>query len=131
MIYKKSWKYILIKEDSYWCITKKFYRLKALKNFSDVSKDELGGYIQHSYNLSQKGNCWVYYNAWVSGDAHVTGNAQVFGSACVIDNAKVYGESQIYGHAVIKDNAIVEGNARVYGTAVVHSNAIIIHGDFN
>jgi hypothetical protein len=55
MIYKKSWKYILIK-DNY----SDFYRLKALKNFLDVKRGDLGGYVEGYYNLSQSGDCWIY-----------------------------------------------------------------------
>ena len=34
------------------------HRIRALKNFGDVKKDDLGGYIEDENNLSQKGNCW-------------------------------------------------------------------------
>ena len=36
------------------------YRIKALKDFNDVKKGDLGGFIQNEMNLSQDGNCWVY-----------------------------------------------------------------------
>ena len=55
MIYKKSWKYILIK-DNY----SDFYRLKALKNFLDVKRGDLGGYVEGYHNLSQSGDYWIY-----------------------------------------------------------------------
>ena len=132
MIYKKSWKYILIwEEDSYWCRIDGFYRPKALKDFSDVQKNYIGGYVQGYHNLSQFGDCWIYDEAKVYKNASVTGNAIVYGEAIVSDNAKVYGESQIHGHAIIKYNAEVFDDARVYGAAVIHSNAVITHGDFN
>ena len=41
------------------------YRIKALKNFSDVKKEDLGGWIEKVENLSQEDNCWVYGNARV------------------------------------------------------------------
>ena len=130
MIYKKSWKYILIWENSYW-YNNEYYRIKAIKDFSNVKKGDIGGYVKGYRNLSQSGNCWIYEGATVKDNAKVSENAMISGYARAYDNAKVRGESQIYGHAWIADNAIVEGNARVYGTAVVHSNDIIIHGDFN
>ena len=60
MIYKKSWKYILVKEDSFKSNTLNYYRLKAVKDFSDVKKGELGGYVQGYHSLSQSGNSWIY-----------------------------------------------------------------------
>ena len=115
MIYKKNWKYILIKEDSFLrTLTKlNYYRLKALKNFLDVKRGDIGGYIQHYYNLSQSGKCWVYGNAWVCDGARVSENAVVCENAFVEGNAKVYG------------NAKITGNARVLGTTIVKNNTVI------
>ncbi len=57
------------------------HRIKALKDFGNVKKGELGGYVESERNLSQEGNCWVYGNAWVCGNAEVCGNARVCGNA--------------------------------------------------
>ena len=81
------------------------HRIKALKDFGNVKKGELGGYVESERNLSQEGNCWVCGNAKVCGDAEVCGNAKVCGDAKVCGNAWVFG------------NAEVCGNARVYGDA--------------
>lgn len=45
------------------------HRIKALKDFGNVKKGELGGYVESERNLSQEGNCWVCGNAKVCGDA--------------------------------------------------------------
>ena len=63
------------------------HRIKALKDFGNVKKGELGGYVESERNLSQEGNCWVYGNAWVCGNAEVCGNADYItikglGSVC-------------------------------------------------
>lgn len=39
------------------------YRIKALKNFANVSKGELGGYVQSKENLSDRGNARVSSSA--------------------------------------------------------------------
>lgn len=57
----------------------KLYRIKALKDFSDVKKGDLGGYVQQERNLSQFGNAWVCGNVQVYGNAWVFGDAKVFG----------------------------------------------------
>ena len=75
------------------------YQIQALKSFRDVKKGELGGWIEKESNLSQEGDCWVYYNARVFGDAAVSGNAMVFGDARVSGNALVSGNAIISGHA--------------------------------
>lgn len=65
----------------------KLYRIKALKDFSDVKKGDSGGYVQQERNLSQFGNAWVHGDAQVCGDTWVYGNAKVYGDAKVFENA--------------------------------------------
>ena len=125
MIYKKSWKYILtdiIESDKLsLTVTRKFYRLKALRDFKDVKKGDLGGYIYGYYNLSQSGDCWVYDSAWVFDDAQVSENAIISNYAYILDNAKVSGNAQVcdyaqvFGHARVSGNVTVSGYARISG----------------
>ena len=92
-------------------------RIIALKDFSDVKVGDKGGLIEKEENLSQEGNCWVYEDAKVYGDAHVSGNAVVY------DNAKVYGKAEIFRDARVYDCAYVSDNARVYDNAIVCGSA--------
>ena len=99
MIYKKSWKYIIIK-DNY------LFRVKSLKDFSNVKEGDIGGYIGGYHNLSQKGNCWIYNDAWVCENARVSENAVVCENVFVTGNAKVSGNT-----CVCNNNAGVFDNA--------------------
>ena len=89
MIYKKSWKYILKRAYG------SYYRPIAIKNFKDVKKGDIGGYVQHYHNLSQIGNCWIY------GGATVYGNARVIEDAVVKDGAQIFDSAQISGNAKV------------------------------
>ena len=64
-------KYEMLYEDKIEIGSHTLYRIKALKDFSDVRVGDLGGYIERKENLSQKGNCWVYNNACVFGNAKI------------------------------------------------------------
>ena len=86
------------------------FRIKALKDFNDVKKGDIGGYIQSENNLSQLDDCWIY------DDAVVRDNAVVIGKAIVCDNAR------IRGHAVVQHDAVVRGNADVSGDAIISSD---------
>jgi len=55
------------------------YRIKALIDFNDVKKGDLGGYVEREENLSHRGDCWIYGNAQVYGYAQVFGNAKALG----------------------------------------------------
>lgn len=102
---------------------KKLYRIKALKHFGDVKEGDLGGWIEKEENLSQRGDCWVYYNAEIYGNAVVYDNARVSGNAVVYGNVVVFGEAEVFGNARVSGEAIVSGKARVCGNAVVYGNA--------
>ena len=100
-----------------------FKRIRALIDFGNVKKGELGGFIEKEENLSHENNAWVYGNAKVYGDARVSGNAEVSGDAWVYGNAKVYGDAWVYGNAEVSGNARVSGDAWVYGNAKVYGDA--------
>ncbi|MCZ2159199.1 hypothetical protein NPX99_08070 [Bartonella sp. 220] len=100
------------------------YRIRALKDFGDVKKGDLGGFIEKESNLSHKGNCWVYDKARVFQNAKVSGNAKVksyfvdvCGNAKIYDNASVSGHAHISDDAVICDDAQIGGNAKISGAA--------------
>jgi carbonic anhydrase/acetyltransferase-like protein (isoleucine patch superfamily) len=133
-------------------------RIIALKDFADVKKGDFGGLIEKEENLSHEGDCWVYDNACVFGNAEVNDSVQVYntakiyGKACVSGNvrvfgaarvygkakvsgnaevwedAKIYGSAQIYGFAWVFENAKVYNNAKIFGSAQVYGNARV-HGD--
>ena len=93
------------------------HRIIALRDFGEVKKGDLGGFIEKESNLAHDWNCWIY------NDAVVRGNAMVCGNAKVCSNAEVYGNAKVYGNAMVYGNAEVYGNAKVYGNAMVCGNA--------
>lgn len=100
------------------------FRIRALKNFNDVKKGDLGGFVQGGHNLSHEGQAWVYNNAKVFGNAQVYDNASIRNEAKVGYNAKVSGFAHICGQAKIYDNAKVSGMAVVSGS-FIQDNAIV------
>lgn len=119
---------------------KTLYRIRALKDFGEVKKGDLGGYVENGTNLSHDGNCWIFDNARVFNDAQVSGNAKVLGNAevhefaKVFGDAKVYGDTEISGYAVICSNPKVHGSSKISGTAKIHGNSEIygnaeVYGD--
>ena len=107
------------------------HRIQALKDFNDVKKGNLGGFVEKEENLSHYGTCWiyddacVYENAKVTNDAHVCANAKVRENACIYDKAIISGLAEIYGSARIWEQATVTNYARVYQDANIHMHADI------
>ena len=110
MIYKKSWKYILTSRDTE---SPYLFRLKAVKDFSDVHKGDLGGYVMNYHNLSQKGNCWVYNEAVVRENAKITENARIYDKAKVCGYAQIFGDAKVSGLAYISRHVQISGYANI------------------
>ena len=88
-------------------------RIIALRDFGEVKKGDLGGFIEKESNLSHDWTCWIYNDAVVRGNAMVYGDAKVYGNAEVYGEAKVCGNAEVYGYATVCGNAKVCGNATV------------------
>lgn len=97
------------------------HRIIALKDFADVKKGQLGGYVEIENNLSHFDNCWVYDNAIVMDWAVIQDNVQIR------DNAIVSGVAWVTENAIIKDNAVVSMFSRVGGNAIIKNKAVILH----
>ena len=119
------------------------FRIEALRDFADVKKGDLGGFIEKERNLAHEGNCWIYDNACaydraeVIDDAqlrdHVTasGRSRISASAIATEFVTIYGNTRIRGNSflagesIVHNHAIVDQNAMIYGKAMLldHSEA--------
>lgn len=106
-------KYRLLQDTAIQFRGHKLYRIEAIKNFGNVKKGDLGGYIESEDNLSQLENCWVLDNAKVYGNSVVFENASVGGYAQVYDNAEVKGEAKIHGDGLVGSFARIDKDADI------------------
>ena len=125
------------------------YRIRALKDFSDVRTGDVGGWVCSYGNLSQDGDCWIYDDAKCLDDARVYDNAKMYNNAIMFGNSvmydyavmlnnsimydiskmfnktKMYDNAMIYDNAIIGDNAKMFDNSRMYDDAIMYDNAIL------
>lgn len=73
----------------------KVYQIRALRDFDDVKKGDLGGYIEDESCLSHEGNCWVYPGSCVFNNGKVTENAKLYKTR-LLNGAKVSGNVKLY-----------------------------------
>lgn len=112
----------------------RLYRIQALRDFGDVKKGDLGGYIQSQKNLSHSGNCWVYDKAIAGDGSKVKNNAKVIGSAILrggaiaSKNAVVKDRAKVGYSAIVTDNAVV-AFTDIYGENVIKDNAVLYKGE--
>ena len=71
-----------------YSIWRTIHRIRAKKDFGDVKKGDIGGWIENEENLDSAGDCWVYDQAIVCEWAVVYGDAKIKGKAKVWSNLK-------------------------------------------
>lgn len=101
------------------------YRIRALRDFGNVKKGDLGGFVEREGNLSHGGDAWIGGNAKVCDNACVLDNAIVSGDALICDTAIIAGNAKVYGNAIICNDASVCNNAEIYGSARVSGKATV------
>lgn len=101
------------------------YRIRALKNFRNVKKGDLGGYVEKESNLSQTGDAWIYDDAKVMDNAIVKNDATLHHNAEIYDNAIVSGSASVNENATLRDKATVSDNAILYGNVILIDKAKI------
>jgi hypothetical protein len=97
-------KYALTKETLVWR-GRLLHRIKALKDFSNIKKGDLGGFVEGEANLSQDRCCWIHDNAKAYDYSHVC------------DFAHLYDTSQLFDRAIMSDSSQAANNAEICGDA--------------
>ena len=71
-------KFELLKDDyTIDLVGRTLYRIRALKDFANVKKGDIGGFVEKEKNLSHAGDCWIYRDAKVYNNARVSDDAKV------------------------------------------------------
>ena len=109
------------------------YRIVATRNIHRHHQDpipfgEKGGYVEHANNLSHRGECWIYDNAKVFGNARVTGEARIYDYAEISGNAWVRGNATVWNLATVDGDALVAGGVSIKGHAHISEKAVIDGG---
>lgn len=106
------------------------HHIIATKDFGNIRKGDVGGWIENETCLSQYGNCWVSDNACVfdgariEDNAFVSGNARIYGNARCIENCKISGNARIYDGSWVMSFSCVSDNACV-SRAYLHDLSIV------
>lgn len=104
---------------------KTLHRIKALKDFGDVKKGDIGGYVENEWNLSQDGECWIYGKAKAYDHARVDLDAKIYDNVRIHGNAMITDKASAHDNVWIRGCAVVCDSAKLYGSALVCSNAIV------
>lgn len=110
-------------------------RIIAAKSFESrygkVQENEEGGLISSEENLSQKGNCWINFDASateqsrVQDDAFIGGSAKIRGNAIAKDSSSLIGEAVLEGDARIEEESVVRDKVSVGGRTCVRGKVVL------
>ena len=95
------------------------HQIRAIRDFGNIMKGDVGGWVEDESNLSHDGYCWVHDDAKVYGKARVYENAQVY------DNATVRGAARVYGSALVTEYAMVCGKGKLWRCDAVGSSVSV------
>lgn len=59
------------------------YRVRALRDFSNITAGDMGGYVKNKNTLSQTNNCWIY------------GDTNIYESTNIYDDVWVHDEDDV------------------------------------
>lgn len=118
-------KYELVPETVTKLYGKSMYRIRALKDFSDVKKGQYGGYVESEENLSQTGNCWIYDDSIVGLGGRVIDNAIVKDASKVIGSSEVSGDAIVEECSLIDESSVVSDQSRVIDSLVTNASYVI------
>ena len=115
-------------------ITMKFkertlYRIRALKDFSNVKKGDLGGWVSSENNLSQEGDCWIYDEAKCMDNARMYDNSTMHDYSKMYDysimrgNSEMYGHSEMFNYSEMYDYSIMHDNSIMYDYSEMHDHS--------
>ena len=99
------------------------YRIRALKDFSDVKKGDLGGWVSNEYNLSQYSDCWIYDEAKCMDSAMMYTDSKMYDNAEMHDNSKKYGNSIMYGNSMMCGNSRMFDYSEMFDDSAMYDNS--------
>ena len=108
---------------------RRLYRIRALKDFSDVKKGDLGGWVESEYNLSQNYNCWIYDEAKAMdrsrmyGDSAMHDYSKMYDYSTMYDGSEMYDSSEMHDYSEMYDNSKMFNNSEMYERSTMYDYA--------
>ena len=95
------------------------YRIRALKDFSDVKAGDLGGWVSNEDNLRQEGNCWIYNNA------KCMDSSKIYDNSAMYDNAVMYNSSEMHDFSAMFDDSEMRGRSEMHSCSGMFNDSIL------
>ena len=87
----KKYEILMDKENTIEFGGRILHRIRALKDFRNVRKGDIGGYVENEHNLSQEGDCWIYDDAKAMDNSYVC-DGSMYGHSALKGKYRLYGK---------------------------------------
>jgi len=98
---------------------RKVYRIKAVRDFGNVKKGEIGGFVEADDNLSHDGLCWI------ANDAMALGRSRISGDALLRDRARIGDRVMLTDHCIVQDDARLSEFVFAYGHCTIGAQSML------
>ena len=108
------------------------YRIRALKNFSNVKKGNLGGWVSSEDNLSQEGDCWIYDEAKCMDNARMHDNSKMYNNSVMYEYSAMHGNSKMCNNSKMYDDSEMHDDSRMYDHSMMYDHSKMYdHSEMN
>ena len=101
------------------------HRIKALKDFNDVKKGDIGGFVENDNNLSHPGDCWIYDDAKAMDNSRMYNDSEMHDNSIVCGYSRMYNNSRMYDNSIMCDYSKMRGYSKMYGNSRIYNNSIM------
>ncbi|WP_314020833.1 hypothetical protein [Mogibacterium diversum] len=97
------------------------YRIRALEDFADVRKGDLGGYVASANNIPNV----APHTAWVYDDSILAGTSMIIGSGKVMESSILKGDASITEGAIVTHHSVIKDKSVIIGSVYIHNKSVI------
>ena len=101
------------------------HRIRALRDFGDIKKGDIGGFVENENNLSHKGNCWIYDDAKAMDDSIMYDNSRIYDKSELHDDSVMYNYTRMYDYSELHNNSIMNDDSAMYDNSTMHDYSIM------
>ena len=101
------------------------HRIRALRDFGDIRKGDIGGFVENENNLSHKGNCWIYDDAKAMDDSIMYDNSRICDKSELHDDSRMYNYTRMYDYSELHNNSIMNDDSEMHDISKMYGNSIM------
>ena len=101
------------------------HRIRALRDFGDIRKGDIGGFVENENNLSHKGNCWIYDDAKAMDNSIMYDNSRICDKSELHDDSRMYNYTRMYDYSELHNNSIMNDDSEMHDISKMYGNSIM------